>query len=147
VLGARGIDDARVQFAPYAPNPVEAARVYAEVDVGLDPFPYNGTTTTCEALWMGVPVVTLRGGAHRARVGASLLERVGCRDLVVESIDDYVRTATALATDRPRLAALRAGLRLRMATSPVTNAALITRDVEDAYREMWRIWCRARAAA
>ena len=131
-------------FAPYAANPVEAARLYTEVDVGLDPFPYNGTTTTCEALWMGVPVVALRGRAHRARVGASLLERIGCAELVAASTDDYVRIAAGLARDQGRLAALRSGLRARMAASPLANAALITGDIEDAFREMWRRWCRTR---
>ena len=141
VLGRSGIADQRILFAPYAANPVEAAHLYKDVDVGLDPFPYNGTTTTCEALWMGVPVVTLRGQAHRARVGASLLERIGCGELVATSTDDYVRIAAGLARDRDRLATLRSSLRGRMASSPLTNASLITRDIEDAFREMWRRFC------
>lgn len=146
VLGRSGIADDRIVFAPYAATPVEAARLYTEVDVGLDPFPYNGTTTTCEALWMGVPVVALRGRAHRARVGASLLERIGCAELVATSTNDYVRIAVELARDRGRLESLRTGLRGRMAASPLTNAALITRDLEDAFREMWRRWSAAGTA-
>ena len=90
---------------------------------------------------MGVPVVALRGRAHRARVGASLLERIGCAELVAASTDDYVHIAVGLARDPARLETLRAGLRRRVAASPLTNAALITRDIEDAFREMWRRWC------
>ena len=145
-LGRSGVADDRIVFAPYAATPVEAARLYTEVDVGLDPFPYNGTTTTCEALWMGVPVVALRGRAHRARVGASVLERIGCAELVAASTNDYVRIAAELARDRGRLESLRTGLRGRMAASPLTNAALITRDIEDAFRAMWRRWCGAGTA-
>jgi len=143
VFRRNGVDDGRIAFAPYASSAVDATRLYAEVDVALDPFPYNGTTTTCEALWMGVPVVTLSGQSHRARVGATLLERVDCRGLVAASIDDYVRIAAGLVTDGARLATLRAGLRARMAASSLTDAAVITRDLEDAYRQMWRLWCAA----
>jgi predicted O-linked N-acetylglucosamine transferase (SPINDLY family) len=114
---------------------------YGRVDVALDPFPYNGTTTTCEALWMGVPVVTLEGRAHAGRVGLSLLSAVGLGELVARTPDEYLRIAADLAADRPRLAELRRTLRDRVRTSVLTDAGSMARRLEDAYRRMWRRWC------
>jgi predicted O-linked N-acetylglucosamine transferase (SPINDLY family) len=105
--------------------------LYHDVDVALDPFPYNGTTTTCEALWMGVPVVTLAGGVHASRVGASLLTHVGLPDWIAGSVDDYVRIAVAAVNDRPRLARLRATLRDQVRQSPLCDAPGFTRNLED----------------
>jgi predicted O-linked N-acetylglucosamine transferase (SPINDLY family) len=114
--------------------------LYARVDVALDTFPYNGTTTTCEALWMGVPVVTLAGETHVERVGASLLTRVGLPDLVAESAEAYVATAVALADDASRRRALRATLRERLRRSPLMDPLLLTRSIEQAYRAMVDYW-------
>lgn len=111
---------------------------YAQVDIGLDPFPYGGTTTTCEALWMGVPVVTLAGDRHAARVGASLLTRLDLARLVATTPDRYVRLATDLARDLPRLQAMREGLRTRMAASPLMDAPGFARGMEAAYRRLWQ---------
>jgi len=85
------------------------------VDIALDPFPFNGTTTTCEALWMGVPVITLRGHRHAGRVGASLLTQIGLTDLIAHSIEEYVEIAVALAGNSGRLDDLRHALRPREA--------------------------------
>lgn len=115
-------------------------RAYDLIDVGLDPFPYNGTTTTCEALWMGVPVVTLAGVGHVARVGASILTHCGLAELVTATTEEYIAKATALAADRTQLAALRDGMRARLAASPLFNYAGFARGVENAYRAMWRDW-------
>jgi len=115
--------------------------VYNRVDVGLDTFPYNGTTTTCEALWMGVPVVTMAGDRHAARVGASLLTRVGLAELIANEPEAYVARAVALANDRARLGALRAGLRETVARSALCDAQRFTRTLEAAYRDLWRAWC------
>src|SRR5262249_9028955 len=93
--------------------------------------------------WMGVPVVTLRGERHAARVGASILTALGLENLIAQTQDEYVKTAVKLARDRAGLAALRAGLRERMRTSPLCDGAGFARAVEAAYRTVWRDWCAA----
>jgi predicted O-linked N-acetylglucosamine transferase (SPINDLY family) len=138
-----GIDPARLDILPRAVDAAAHLAAYARVDVALDPFPYNGTTTTCEALWMGVPVVTLAGDRHAARVGASLLHRVGLDDLVTSGHDAYVGAAVALARDPTRVAQLRADLRERVRASPLCDAPGFARALEAAYRTIWRTWCAA----
>ncbi|MDI1250401.1 MAG: tetratricopeptide repeat protein, partial [Lacunisphaera sp.] len=110
--------------------------LYHGVDVALDPFPYNGTTTTCEALWMGVPVITLAGDTHVARVGASLLTHAGLADWIAATPDDYVARAVAAAGDLPALAALRRGLREQLRASALCDATAFTRGLEDACAAM-----------
>ena len=111
-------------------------KTHGQVDIMLDPFPYNGTTTTCEALYLGVPVITLMGSTHVARVGASLLANVGLADLVANSPEQYVSIAKSLAADRTRLAQLRSTLRDQMKSSPLMNGVDITRNIEAIYREL-----------
>jgi protein O-GlcNAc transferase len=137
-----GVAKDRIELVAWLPDETHLT-LYNRVDIALDPFPYNGTTTTCEALWMGVPVVTLRGDRHAGRVGASLLTQVGSTDLVADSIEAYVETAVALASDPARLAGLRQSLRSRMAASPLCDAPAFARKVEAAYRTMWQRWCAA----
>ena len=120
---------------------------YNRVDIALDPFPFNGGTTTAEALWMGVPVVTLRGDHFVSRLGASLLTGLGARELIADSCNEYVEIATSLADDVPRLMQLRARLRQRMLTSPLCDGPRFTRGLETAYRQMWHPWCAAQPAA
>ena len=115
-------------------------RAYDRIDIGLDPFPYNGTTTTCEALWMGVPVVSRAGTAHVSRVGASLLTQCGLPELIAADEAGYLETALALARDLARLAGLRRTLRARLEASPLTDYPGFARAVEAAYRSMWRNW-------
>lgn len=109
-----GVDPARIDLSDWITDVREHLRLYERLDIGLDAFPYNGTTTTFEACWMGVPVVTLAGETHRARVGASINAALGLDDLVARDDDDFVAIATALARDRARLATLQASLRDRM---------------------------------
>jgi protein O-GlcNAc transferase len=112
------------------------------VDVAVDTFPYNGHTTSLDALWMGVPVVSLGGSAPVSRAGLSQLTNLGLADLVAHSEEDYVEIAVALAGDLPRLEELRSTLRRRLKNSVLMDAPHFARQVEEAYREMWRIWCR-----
>jgi protein O-GlcNAc transferase len=114
---------------------------YNGVDIALDTFPYNGTTTTCEALWMGVPVVTLRGDRFVARVGASLLTNVGLGRMVGENPQQYIDRATALAKDPEQLASLRKEMRSNLADTPVYDQRTFTRHLEDLYTQMFREWC------
>jgi len=117
------------------------------VDIALDTFPYNGGTTTCEALWMGVPVLTLCGATHASRMGASLLGAAGLPEMVTTTEDEFLRRAGELAGDPARLAALRSGMRERLKASPLMDEAGFTRAIESLYREAWRRWCAARPAA
>jgi protein O-GlcNAc transferase len=142
----RGVTKERVELVAWLPDQSHLA-LYNRVDIALDPFPYNGATTTCEALWMGVPVVALRGDRHVGRVGASLLTQVGLIDLVADSVEDYVEIATALAGDPARLADLRQSLRPRMAASPLRDASAFARKIEAAYRTMWQRWYKMPDAA
>lgn len=114
---------------------------YADIDIALDPFPYSGGLTTCEALWMGVPVVTLTGQTFTSRHSTSHLCNVGLPELVTSTPEAYVATVLDLAQDPERLTALRRTLRVKMAASPVCNAERYTRDLEAAYRGMWQKWC------
>lgn len=134
----RGIEPGRVLLQGWAREAEKRFAAFNQVDIALDTMPYNGTTTTCETLWMGLPVITLLGTRHAARVSASLLLRLGLSELVAFDGDDYVARAATLAQDRPRLEALRAGLRQRMLNSPLTDAARFTRQVETAYKIMWQ---------
>lgn len=139
-LQQHGLPRERVRLLNRADSVTGHLARYAEIDVALDTFPYCGTTTTCDALWMGVPVVTLAGDTHVSRVGASLLCAVGLSDLVATDAVQYVERALALATDHPRRAALRGSLRSRMAASPLTDGPGFTRRFEAALREMWGRW-------
>jgi predicted O-linked N-acetylglucosamine transferase (SPINDLY family) len=138
-----GIGQERLDLVAWIPETAGHLGAYARVDIALDTFPYNGTTTTCEALWMGVPVVALAGNRHAARVGVSLLTHLGLPELIAKDEADYVRIAVELARDLPRLAAMRQGLRERVESSPLCDGASFTRDLEEAYRGMWKTWCTA----
>ena len=141
MFATHGIDTERVQLWPPTASKSGHLGAYDRVDIALDPFPYNGTTTTCEALWMGVPVIALRGDRHSGRVGASLLTQIGLPDLIAETKDAYVETAVGLANAPDRLSGFRKSLRQRVQGSPLCDRDAFARDVEAAYREMWRHWC------
>jgi len=114
---------------------------YASIDVGLEPLPYHGTTTTCEAMWMGVPVVTLAGDRHASRVGASLLSAVGLEELIATSEEDYVERVAVLAEDVARLAAMRGGLRARLSASVLCDQRGFADRFDAVVRKLWRAWC------
>lgn len=137
-----GIPGERLGLIGFVPNDAGHLGAYARIDVALDTFPYNGTTTTCEALWMGVPVVSLRGDRHSARVGASLLTAAGFPDWIADTAEHYIQIARTLSQDKARLAQLRSQLRERVRQSRLCAAADYARAVECAYEEMYAMWAR-----
>lgn len=141
-----GVDPARLQFRPLAPTPAHL-RSYLDIDIALDSHPYNGGTTTCEALWMGVPVVSRSGGRQVSRLGLSLLSPLGLQDLVADSAKGSADIAVALAANPGRLRELRAGLRQRMQAAPLMDAPGFAREWEAALRGLWARWCAAQGAA
>jgi len=145
-----GVPPEHVEFLRYQPIPAVGTSPahrpnfldrYLQLDIALDPFPYNGMTTTCDALWMGVPVIALAGTMPMARAALSLLTNVGLPELAAHSEEEYAHIATALANDLPRLASLRATLRERMKASPLLDAPLLARNLEAAFRTIWSQWC------
>ena len=116
--------------------------LYHTIDLAFDTFPYHGTTTTCEALWMGVPVVTMTGRDHRTRVGTSLLTAVGHPEWCARDGDDFVRIATALALDPARLAVVRRSLRSELEASPLLDHAGQAAKLGAALRGCWAAWCQ-----
>jgi predicted O-linked N-acetylglucosamine transferase (SPINDLY family) len=141
-----GIGEERLDLVAWIPEAAGHLGAYTRVDIALDTFPYNGTTTTCEALWMGVPVITLAGDRHSARVGVSLLSQVGLTELIAQTPEKYVKLAVELAGDTEHLVKLRVEMRERMKNSPLCDAKSFTRDLEAAYREMWGRWCTQQSA-
>lgn len=141
IFGEHGISPERLDLICKTPSRNDHLETYSRIDISLDPFPYNGTTTTCEALWMGVPVITLRGNRHAGRVGASILHHLGCPELIAENENEYIELACRLADDTGRLETLRTDLRHRMSQSELMNLPQFTETLENAYREMWTAWC------
>jgi predicted O-linked N-acetylglucosamine transferase (SPINDLY family) len=139
-LAGRGVEGHRVQIVGRQPV-LEHFSLYNRIDLALDTFPYHGTTTTCEALWMGVPTLTRIGTHHASRVGLSLLTRVGLEVFAADSDGQYVAKAAAFAGQLDQLAEIRRSLRKMMLASPLCNARDHARDVESAFRRMWRQWC------
>jgi protein O-GlcNAc transferase len=144
---ALGVDPARLVLRGWEPSPEGHLNAYSSVDIALDTFPYNGTTTTCEALWMGVPVVTLVGDRHAGRVGVSLLETVGLTQLMARTEEEYVRIAARLAGDLPALAGLREGMRGRMLASPLMAEAQFVGELERSFIAVWQERLRETEAA
>lgn len=143
----RGIAPERLDIRGPVPH-VELLGCYAnEVDIALDTFPYSGGLTTCEALWMGAPVITWPGETFASRHSFAYLSVLGLRELVADSLDDYVERAVALAADRGRLAALRSGLRERMRASPLHDGKLFAGNFTATMRTAWIRWCAEPDAA
>ena len=137
-LERNGVDPARVDVRNWIGERPQHLDAYGDVDIALDTFPYNGTTTTCEALWMGVPVVTLAGDVHMSRVGASILHTAGLDRLAARDDEAYVRIAVELANDAAGRHALRARLREQVAASPLLGHASFTRGLEAHLLGLWR---------
>jgi predicted O-linked N-acetylglucosamine transferase (SPINDLY family) len=144
-FAAHGIAESRLLMRGWEVQTRHHLDHYNEVDIALDPAPYNGVTTTCEALLMGVPVVVLRGDTHLSRMGASLLVAAGLPELIVATPEEYLQKCLSLAGDPSALATLRAQLRGRVAASALMDEAGFTRALEREYRSMWLTWCRRQA--
>jgi protein O-GlcNAc transferase len=141
-LAAHGVDHARIECIGWL-KPADFAALHARIDLALDTHPFNGGTTTIEALARGVPVVSWSGRTAASRCGRTILSSIGLPELVADSAERYVEIAAALARDRARLAALRADLPARMRRSPIMDEARFVADLEHLYRRMWRDWCEA----
>jgi protein O-GlcNAc transferase len=142
-LREAGLNDSRAAFVGYQ-SLADYLDTYRLVDVALDTYPYGGGTTTCDALWMGVPVVSLAGRTAVSRAGSTLLSHVGLEHLVARSEQQYVERAADLIHDADGLGALRRELRARLESSPIMDAPQFARDLEAAYRNVWRAWCESR---
>jgi protein O-GlcNAc transferase len=139
-VAALGVEADRVEFIGFQPRE-QYLKLYHRIDIVLDTFPYNGHTTSCDALWMGVPVISLAGATAVGRGGLSILSQINLAGLAATTPQHYVRIATELAADLPRLSALRQGLREAMLSSPLTDAPRFAANIEAAYRQMWRRRC------
>ena len=121
---------------------LQTYQAYAEMDIALDPFPFNGGMTTLDALWMGVPVVTLTGDSIVSRQSTAMLVNIGLDELIFKDVESYIAGAIALALDAGRVARLRSIVRRQMSHSPLCDAEQFTQDLELLYRRMWQAWCR-----
>lgn len=144
LLGEYGIDPSRVEFVEFVPRH-QYLEYFRRVDVCLDTFPYNGHTTSLDAFWMGVPVITKRGQTIAGRAGWSQLNNLGLTELASEDDAGFVQCAVALSEDLPRLSALRQALRGRMQASSLMDGARFAKGIEAAYRQMWERWCKHQA--
>jgi SAM-dependent methyltransferase len=140
-LKAFGLEGDRVELRGPSLH-IDMMEQYGELDIALDPFPFNGGLTTIEALWMGVPVVTLEGASVVARQSTSLLMNIGVPELIFPNLDAYIEGAVKLAGDAQRMQTLRRELRNRMVNSPICQPEQFSLDLEALYRRMWQAWCR-----
>ena len=138
------MEGSRIEFAESCPRE-EYLRLYDQIDIALDPLPYNGITTTCDALWMGVPVVSLAGNTAAGRAGLGLLSTAGLPELATGSEEEFTGICSSLAHDLPRLGVLRSTIRRRLLASPLSDFPGFARNMESAYRSMWRKWCEMSA--
>jgi predicted O-linked N-acetylglucosamine transferase (SPINDLY family) len=137
-----GVPPDRLVIVPRCPREVYLD-LFNQIDVHLDSFPYHGCTTTCDALWMGVPTITLAGQAYASRMGVSLLTQVDLRDFIAQLPQDYVEIAARVVADLSRLRELRSSLRMRMRTSPLMDYSRLAHNIEGAFRIAWARWCDA----
>jgi predicted O-linked N-acetylglucosamine transferase (SPINDLY family) len=133
---AQGIDESRLDFFGHTKKIVDHLSHYHSVDIALDSFPYHGTTTTCEAMWMGCPVVTREGKTHVSRVGVSLLNAVHLQEFITETQEDYIEKAVELASDLDKIASLRSELRKKMKASVLMDGKSFLRGFETALTDI-----------
>jgi protein O-GlcNAc transferase len=141
-----GVAPHRIEFLATMPRD-DYLKTYHRIDIALDAVPYNGMTTTCDALWMGVPVITLIGNTGPGRMGLSVLSALGMPELIAKTPQDFIRIAADMARDFPRLQTTRSSLRPRLTESPLMDSSRFARNVESAYRAMWRRWCDSAAVS
>ncbi|MBF0329963.1 MAG: tetratricopeptide repeat protein [Nitrospirae bacterium] len=134
LFDSKGITKERLKINTFENDTTSHLKIYSQVDIALDTFPYNGTTTTCEAIWMGVPVITLEGNDHRSRVGVSLLSNAGLKEFIAKDVDEYINIAVELANDRERLKILRKTLRNNLIDSPLMDVYKFTHNIENCYK-------------
>jgi predicted O-linked N-acetylglucosamine transferase (SPINDLY family) len=142
-FAAAGVAADRLDFRPWS-DFTQYMQLLERSDMTLDPYPFNGGTTTCHSLWMGAPVITLAGDRHASRMGLSMMTAIGLPEFVAHTPEQYVQIAVEMAQDLPRLAAIRAGMRNRLKASPLLDAVGYTRNLESAYRRVWGKWCESR---
>jgi protein O-GlcNAc transferase len=140
IFNSEGVDSNRIDLVTFRPR-AQYLEQYHRIDLGLDAFPANGHTTSLDSYWMGMPVITLAGKTALGRAGVSQLTNLGMTELIAQNTDDFVKIATELATDLPRLAEIRRTLRARMQASPLMDGPRFARNMEAAYRQMWCDWC------
>jgi len=143
----RGVSCERVLLYEHEENGRDHLNHYADIDIALDPFPFTGATTTFEALWMGVPVISMLGDRFVSRMAGSILHHAGYPELTATTPADYITLACELAADIPRLKDLRTSLRGALSASPLCDGEGYTRMIEGSYRDMWEKWCENQNSA
>jgi predicted O-linked N-acetylglucosamine transferase (SPINDLY family) len=146
LFAMHGVDPSRVELTPPSAG-AEYVTAYGEIDIALDPFPFGGGITTCDAIWSGVPVITCPGETFASRHSLSHLLNVGLTETIAATMDEYVELAVSLAGDLPRLSRLRAGLRQRMIASPLCDGKRFAANLMQVLRGAWRQWCQDEPAA
>ena len=137
-----GLETSRLEVLPFAKSKADHMDLYNRIHIALDPFPYNGTTTTCDALWMGVPILTLEGDRHCARVGKTLLQSIGLGDWVAISQEDYLQKAVHFAQSPQSLAQIKSSLRQQLLDSPLCDSPAFAQKFQTALRNMWETLCQ-----
>ncbi len=138
-FAGRGIDPNRLELRARADRPQDHLAMYRDMDIALDTFPYNGTTTTCEAMWMGVPVITLTGRTHKSRVSASILHQVGATELITDTADQFIAKAIELANSPKLVKDYKSQLREKVCSGSLTDASSFVRGFEDQLIATWRV--------
>ncbi len=136
-----GITENRLILKAHTKSVFDHLSIYHDIDIGLDTFPYNGATTTCEALWMGIPVVTLVGEKHVSRMGLSILSTAGLKKCLANTEQEFIQRCVQLAQNLTDLSTLRQNLRTQLQNSPLMQASIFTQQLESVYRQCWQTWC------